>query len=251
MISGEWMALGAIALMVGFFIGAIGVGGVLLIPSVVWLGGAPVHQATATVLFSFLFTGIAGTWLFQRRGSIDWRITLPVLVGALIFSYLGARANALADAHVLTLIVASIVIFAGIYIFFPARNESASHRDGRTHAQQLLLLLVGALAGFGSGLSGAGGPLFSVPIMLVLGFAPLAVIGASQVLQIVAALSGTLAHLQYGSIDFLIAGWISLFELAGVAAGVLAAHVLSVTTLRRAAAALCVLTGAVMLARAL
>jgi uncharacterized membrane protein YfcA len=33
-----------------------------------------------------LFTGLAGTWLFQRRGSIDWNLTLPVLAGALIFS---------------------------------------------------------------------------------------------------------------------------------------------------------------------
>lgn len=247
----EWLALAAIALAVGFFIGAVGVGGVLLIPSLVWLAGVPVHQATATVLFSFLFTGIAGTLLFQRRGSIDWNITLPLLAGALIFSYLGARANALADAHALTLIVALIVVFAGIYILFPAHREYANHRDGRSRAQQLLLLLVGALAGFGAGLSGAGGPLFSVPMMLALGFAPLAVIGASQVLAIVAAASGTFGHLRYGSIDFPLAGWMTLFELAGVVAGVFAAHGLGVVALRRAAAGLCVLTGMIMLARAL
>src|SRR5471030_2031896 len=87
MIFGEWLALAAIALAVGFFIGAVGVGGILLIPTLVWLGGLPIHQATATALFSFLFTGLAGTWLFQRRGSIDWNITRPVLAGALIFSY--------------------------------------------------------------------------------------------------------------------------------------------------------------------
>ncbi|MCJ7838474.1 MAG: sulfite exporter TauE/SafE family protein, partial [Burkholderiales bacterium] len=138
-----------------------------------------------------------------------------MLGGALIFSYLGARANAMVNAQALTLIVALLVVFAGAYILLPAPRENAAHRDGRTRAQQLLLVIVGALAGFGSGLSGAGGPLFSVPMMLVLGFAPLAVIGASQVLQIVAALAGTVGNLQFGSIDFTLAGWISLFELAG------------------------------------
>ena len=247
----DWLALAAIAMAVGFFIGTVGVGGVLLIPALVWLGAVPIHQATATTLFSFLFTGLFSTWLFQRRGSIDWTITRPLLAGALIFSYLGARANALVEVRALALIIALVVLFAGIYILLPARRDRRVQRDGRTRAQQLLLLLVGGLAGFGSGLSGAGGPLFSVPLMLILGFSPLAVVGAGQVLQIAAALSGTLGNLQFGAIDFAFAAWLTLFELAGVLAGVRAAHAASVTVLRRTAAGLCLLTGVLMLARAL
>jgi len=247
----EWLALAAIALAVGFFIGAVGVGGILLIPTLVWLGGVPIHQATATALFSFLFMGLAGTWLFQRRGSIDWHVTRPVLAGALLFSYLGARVNALADAAALTLIIALMVMFAGAYILLPARRGQTGMRDGRSGSQQLLLVLVGALAGFGSGVSGAGGPLFSVPMMLVLGFVPLAAIGASQVLMIVAALFGTLGNLRYGSIDFALAAWITLFQLAGATAGARAAHAASIAVLRRLAAGLCVLTGLLMLARTL
>ena len=71
MIFADWLALAAIALAVGFFIGTVGVGGVLLIPALIWLAGVPVHQATATALLSFLFTGLLGTGLYQRRGSID------------------------------------------------------------------------------------------------------------------------------------------------------------------------------------
>jgi len=246
-ITGEWLALAAIALAVGFFIGAVGVGGILLIPTLVWLGGLPIHQATATALFSFLFTGLAGTCLFQQRGSIDWGITLPLLAGALIFSYLGAMMNAMVDARALTLIIALVIVFAGTYILLPSRREQTDYRDGRSRGQRFLLLLVGALAGFGSGLSGAGGPLFSVPMMLALGFVPLAAIGASQVLQIVAALFGTLGNLRFGAIDFPLAAWITLFELAGAMAGARAAHAASVTVLRRTAAGLCVLTGLLML----
>ncbi len=248
MIFGDWLALAAIALAVGFFIGAVGVGGVLLIPALIWLGGVPIHQATATALLSFFFTGLVGTWLFQRRGSIDWNITLPVLAGALIFSYLGAMVNAMVKAQALTLIIALMIIFAGAYILVPGRRELNDYRDGRSRGQQLLLLFVGALAGFGSGLSGAGGPLFSVPMMLVLGFAPLAAIGAGQVLQIISALFGTLGNLQFGVIDFPLAVWITLFELAGAVAGARAAHAASATVLRRTAAGLCVLTGLLMLA---
>ena len=47
---------------------------------------------------------------------------------------------------------------------------------------------------------------------------PLAAVGTSQVLQIVAAVFGTAGNLAYGTIDFGVAAWITLFELAGVVA---------------------------------
>jgi len=62
---------------------------------------------------------------------------------------------------------------------------------------------------------------------------------------------GTLGNLQVSSIDFSIAAWITLFELAGAMVGARMAHAASMTGLRRAAAASCMLTGAVMMARAL
>ncbi len=241
----------AIALAVGFFIGAVGVGGILLIPALVLLGGLGIHQATATALFSFLFTGLLGTWLFQRRGSIDWKMTVPVCAGAVVFSYLGAMVNSKVDARMLALIIALTIVFAGAYVLLPIRHGSARERDGKSTAQQFLLLAVGAASGFGSGVSGAGGPLFSVPMMLVLRFVPLAAIGTSQVLQIIAAVSGTIGNLQYGSVDFFAAAWITLFELAGVVLGTRAAHAVSITVLRRMAAGLCVAVGLFMLARSL
>lgn len=243
--------LAVIAAAVGFFIGAVGVGGILLIPALVLLGGLGIHQATATALFSFFFTGVLGTWLFQRRGSIDWNMTVPVCAGAVVFSYLGAMVNSMVDAKMLALIIALTIVLAGAYILLPVRAGVAQLRDGTSTAQQLLLLTVGAAAGFGSGVSGAGGPLFSVPMMLVLRFVPLAAIGTSQVLQIIAAVSGTIGNLRYGSIDFLTAAWITLFELAGVVAGTRAAHAVSVTALRRMAAGLCVVVGLFMLVRSL
>src|SRR6185503_8610460 len=87
--------LAAVAALVGFFIGAVGVGGVLLIPALAVLGGLDIHRASATALFTFLFTGLLGTWLFYRRGSMDWRLTLPVCAGSVAFSYLGAMVNAM------------------------------------------------------------------------------------------------------------------------------------------------------------
>ena len=241
--------LAVVATAVGFFIGAVGVGGVLLIPFLVLLGGLDIHAAAATALFTFLFTGLLGTWLFQRRGSIRWRLALPVCAGAVVAGYLGAAAAGQVNPRPLTLLIAAIIMVAGLWILRPV-PERATSRDGGSPGDTATLLGVGAASGFGSGLSGAGGPLFSVPIMVLLGFSPLAAIGVSQVIQIVAALSGSAASVQDGRIHFGIAAWVTAFELAGVVVGTWLAHSVSGLVLRRIAAWLCIAVAAFMAVRA-
>jgi hypothetical protein len=236
--------------LVGLLIGTVGVGGVLMISFLALYGGLSIHQAAATSLATFVFTGILGTWLYQRRGSIAWRVALPVCAGALVFGYVGAAVAARIDARPLALIIALVIVAAGAYIFVPQRI-AARHRDGRGWREQALLAGVGAASGFGSGLSGAGGPLFSVPFMVILRYVPLTAVATSQVLQIVAAASGSLGNLRYGFIDWYAAAVITVFELAGVMIGVRLAHVASALALRRLAGALCVVTGALLLARSL
>ena len=241
--------LAAVAVAVGLFIGSVGVGGVLLIPALALLGGLEIHRASATALFTFFFTGVLGTWLFYRRGSMDWRMTAPVCAGSVLFSYVGAMLNSRIEPRPLALIIAAIIVFAGLYVLLPARRGEGNFRGTRGPAAQALLACIGAAAGLGSGLSGAGGALFSVPMMIALGFMPLAAIGTSQVLQIVVALSGTAGNLQFGSLDFRVAAWVSAFSLAGVALGAHAAHAVSAAVLRRVAASLCIAVGLFMLAR--
>ncbi len=242
-----WLLLTAFG--VGTLIGAVGIGGILLIPALTSLAGLPIHAAMATALFTFAFTGVAGTVMFQRRGSIDWQITRPVLFGAVFFSFIGAWVNSLTGPGALSLILAGIIVFAGVYTLATWRGMPAPAFHGRWRAQRLLLLGIGAAVGFGSGLTGVGGPVLSVPLMVLCGFAPLAAIGTSQVIQIVAAVSGTLGNLKYGTIDFGIAATVTLLEIAGVLLGARIAHAVNAALLRKAVAMLCVLVGCALIAR--
>jgi uncharacterized protein len=232
----------------------VGVGGVLMVSYLALFAGISgemsIHQAAATSLFTFLFTGILGTWLYQRRGSIDWRISIPVCAAALVFGFCGAAVAAVVDARPLAIIIALIIIGAGVSVLFPVKPHT-QFRDGRGPREQILLASVGAVSGFGSGLSGAGGPLFSVPLMVILRYVPLTAVATSQVLQIVAATSGSVENARHGFIDFEVAFLITIFELAGVIVGVRLAHIASALLLRRLAGALCVITGGLLLARTL
>ena len=249
MVELAWLIPSAFA--VGVLIGAVGVGGILLIPALVAFGGLGIHEAMATALFTFAFTGVTGTILFQRKGSIDWRITGPVCWGAILFAFAGAWMNSLAAPGLLNLLLAGVIIFAGVYTLAAWHGANQPAFDGRPAAQQALLAGIGSFAGFGSGLTGVGGPALSVPLMVLFGFPALASIGASQVIQIIAAVSGTLGNLSFGSINFRLAVPVTVTEIGGVVVGAWFAHAVGQIMLRRFVGVLCVLVGLFLIARAL
>jgi len=88
------------------------------------------------------------------------------------------------------------------------------------------------VAGFGSGLTGVGGAVCPVPIMVLFHF-PSHRQSREPGIQIIAAVSGTVAQFQYGSIDFRIAALVALFEVLGVYFGVRIVHAVNAQSLRR------------------
>ena len=238
-----------VAVLVGILIGAVGVGGILLIPALNLLTPLSIQASMATALSTFIFTGIVGTFFFQRRGSIDWRITIPLCAGGALFGFIGAWANSKLDAHLLGLILAALIVFAGIYTLSTGNLHRSPGFHGRPRLQQLLLFGIGAVTGFGSGLTGVGGPALSVPIMVLFGFPALTAIGASQVIQILAAVSGSVGYLVQGSIDIRLAALLTVFEVVGVWIGVYVAHAVDARYLRRAVGVLCILVGAGLVLR--
>jgi len=71
----------AIALLSGVLIGCIGIGGVLLVPCLT-LAGVDVHKAIGASMFSFIFSGAIGVWLYARHGSIEWSSAAWLAAGA-------------------------------------------------------------------------------------------------------------------------------------------------------------------------
>lgn len=236
---------------VGVLIGAVGVGGILLIPALTAFAGLGIHEAMATALFTFTFTGITGTVMFQRRGSIDWRVTTPVCLGAFPLAFVGAWLNSVTRPMVLALLLAAVIIFAGAYTLAAWRGMRDPAFHGNHRARQALLVAVGAVAGLGSGWTGVGGPALSVPLMVLFGFPALASIGASQVIQIIAALSGTAGNLSFGAIDFTVAAVVTLLEIAGVFVGARIVHAVSPGPLKQFVAWLCIAVGIFLIARTL
>ena len=223
------LVLAAAALLVGCLIGSVGIGGVLLPPALAYLGGLDIHLAMATSMFSFLFTGTVGTVSYSRKRSVDWRAVRWLAVGVTPAAVLGARSNASLSANTLTTVLAIIVIGSGLNALRTPPSPSAQPRVLGSWS----LLGIGAIVGFGSALSGTGGPILLVPALLAMGVLPLTAIAASQVVQVPVAASATAGYLLYGRVDLALGAICGAVGMLGVVAGASLAHRLPALVLRR------------------
>ncbi|HEY8906350.1 MAG TPA: sulfite exporter TauE/SafE family protein [Rhodoferax sp.] len=242
-------ALVFVSLNIGILVGAVGVGGILLPPALTMIVGVSLHQSMATSLFTFIFTGIVGTIYFHRKGSIDWALVKPVCSSAAVAGFLGGWTNAYLSTTTLSLTLSVIIILAGAYTSKADQRKQDILFEHHPQRQMLLLAGIGALAGFASGLAGVGGPVLSVPLMVMCGFPIMRAIGVSQVLQVVSAVSGTAANLQFGTIDFGLASFITVFEVSGVLLGAYLIHRMDTQLVKKFVGILCLAIGIIFLFR--
>ncbi len=244
------LVLLCITILVGIICGASGVGGVLLIPALMLFGGLETHQAMGTTLFSFFFQGVVATRIYQHHGSMDWNVTIPVLAGSLVSEYARAAAGAYLSARFLDCALAALIIVSSLYALYPTGKSCPAERLS-TRGNTLLLLGIGLVTGFLCGMTGAGGGIVSVPLMLVAGYRVLASIGCSQALQSVVALSGSASNLANGFVDFTVVWWVIVFLIAGCVAGVRVAHRLPLDRLKQGVTLLCLAIDLLIAFRAL
>ena len=220
------------ALLVGVLIGCVGIGGVLLPPALVYVGGLDFHLATATSVWAFLFCGAAGTLIYSSRRNVDWRMVAWLGVGVVPTALVGAWANVALPEGALRALLAVLMVVTGLDTLLrsPAVVEHARYFEAST------LLVIGALVGFGSALTGTGGPVLLVPILLLLRTPVLAAVGASQAVSLPVAAFSTAGYVLYGSVDFVLGTAMGLVAVVGVLVGARIAHAVRAAALRRVVA---------------
>ena len=196
-----FLLLMAIGLATGTLIGAVGVGGVLLVPALVLLGGLDVHDATPVATLSFLFTGIAGTVAYSRQRRIDWPTARWLLLFAIPGAVGGASTNVALSSTSVTVVIAVTLTAAAVRSL---RRAPDSDSSGRTSGPAALAF-IGAVVGFGSTLSGTGGPVLLIPVMLLGGAGVKLAVSSSQPIQVPIAIFGAASFLAYGSLDWQLA----------------------------------------------
>jgi len=236
---------------VGTLIGSVGVGGILLVPALIYLAGIDIHIAVACCLFSYAFSGLIGAGLYAKQGSIRWSSGIWLCTGAMPGAWLGATlVNQIASDWVV-LIIASIIIFAAYNSIRSEQTKLSKQQTGSVSPMQCdkptPLILIGLLTGTGSALSGSGGPLILVPVLVWLNWPVLTAVGLGQLIQIPVSLLADVANIQSGTIDLPLGITLAFTVTTGVVIGARIAHRAPAQILRRVVIAALLLTAAWMI----
>jgi uncharacterized protein len=227
------LTLGVAGIVIGIAIGSTGIGGVLLVPFLIYGLGLPAPTAVALTLWSFLWSGLVATALYARHGSIAWREAAWLSLAALPGAYLGAHALGLIPPMVLEFLIAALIVAAAINSL---REPPVDAALARVPAPAVLLAL-GAITGIGSALSGASGALILVPMLVALRQPVLPSIGLGQAIQVPIAAVASLANWLAGRVDVDEGLLLALALSLGIAVGTPLAHALPQRALGRLLAA--------------
>ncbi len=223
----------AIGILTGLLIGLVGVGGVLLAPLLHSVWDVDLHRAMATSSWSFLFTGVTGTFTYARRKTISWRMVVWLSLGILPGALLGAQTNSLLPVPTLTVILGGLIGFSGLNTLLK-RGGNKDQKASRFPVP--VLILMGITVGFGSALTGTGGPVLLVPVLMLLRVPVLLAIGVSQAAQLPIAIFASIGFAMNDQIDFRLGTELGIVQAISVLVGAAVAHRIATTTLRRTVA---------------
>jgi len=222
-----WIVAPAV-LLAGALIGASGIGGVLLVPLLTRLGEVPPAQAVAAASLAFALPGLAALRALRGHGA-QAAGCVPLLAGALAGAAGGALLVRWLPGNALLAAVTALVLFAG-WRGLAAPSHAAAPGPALGTAA---LALLGLAVGVGSALTGTGGPVLLLPLLMLLRQPlPFAVV-AAQAIQLPVALASSAVHGLEGRLDLRLAGLCGVLLLAGALAGRRAAAGLALRRLQR------------------
>lgn len=240
------IVIGAIGLVAGALIGCVGVGGVIVVPALVYGLGIPIHDAIAAAMLGYIFTGAMGTAVYARSRSIRWDLAGWIALGAGPGALLGAWAINFVDPRILEFGVGALSLASGLNALLKRRDADCAPSPA---LDPKALLLVGFLTGVLSAATGTGGPLVLVPILIWLMLPTLTAVGLSQAAQIPIAILATFGNFLYG--DPNLGGGLALGVglTIGTLIGAKSAHAMPRRVLEKIAAFVLILVGALILTR--
>ena len=174
---------------VGGFVG--GIGGVLLVPYLVFIFRLDAATAVASTMFAYIFSGLAATFAYARMGSVKWPMVWPVCGAAAPAAFLGSLTVWIVPGEILLAGIAALTIFSGYRTLRPPVNARSDNKNIKTRA----LIAVGAISGYISVLVGAGGAVVLIPLLFAMGAPALLTIGLSQAIHFVIAATATMGEL--------------------------------------------------------
>lgn len=223
-----------VAAIIGFAAGAasgaFGIGGALLsTPAIRWFLDTPPLIAVGSTLPVVIPTALTGVVTYARNKLIDARAAAVLCASGALFAVLGSLMTQVIAGEALLVATAVLLLFLSLRMLTsPPQPDGSSVATGTG-----VLLAVGALSGFVSGLLGVGGGVILVPVLAaLLRFPVKTALGTSLVVVAAQSIPGSVTHALLGNIDWGIVGGLTIGVVPGARLGSKAAVVAEDAKLR-------------------
>lgn len=209
---------------IGLLIGWSGIAGFLLPMFYTGYLGYSVAEALALSFASFFVSGCIGAYNYRRRGELPLQPAVVLSAGSMLGAILGVWFNQLISPGIAKLILFLVVLVSGISIVLREYRQSSESMSGKPATVRLtspaLLSVLGFITGAICALSGAGGPILVMPLLVLLGFSIREAIGMALFNSIIIAIPSFIGYWHVdGSMALLP---VLLFAIVGHAIGVFA-----------------------------
>jgi uncharacterized membrane protein YfcA len=234
--------LGAIG--IGLSLGLTGAGGsILTLPVLVYLAGIPPREAVGLSLLIVGTAAAVGAWQRARAGEVHIKAAGMFVLSGMVGAALGARLTPLLSPSALMLSFASLMVVVALRMWLSGNSGPQPAPE----CKPLRCLLAGGAVGVLTGFLGVGGGFLLMPALVKFARLPLRLAtGTSLAVIACNSAAGFVSHLGETPVPWLLAAVFALIAAAGVLLGGKVASNLPEKTLRRAFAALVLLTAAVV-----
>ncbi len=192
----------ALAFGLSFLFALGGVGSAIaLVPVLNWLGvpfaaAKPIGLAVNTLSMS----GASYNNIKHQR--LDFRMGVPIIITSALTAPLGAWCTRIIPREaVMVIFIVFLVFSGGMLLFFRGSKYASNFRDDRPVAGPAV---IGAAAGFLSGLLGVGGGGLISPLLIFMGFNPKKVAAITAFVVPFSSLIGFFAYAAMGTVDWLV-----------------------------------------------
>jgi uncharacterized protein len=185
-----------ILLIIGMFLGAmlyssVGHAGASAYLALMALASVPQPVMRPTALVLNIVVASLVSVRFKMAGAFRWRTLWPFLIGAVPFAVMGGRFTL--PGHFYKPLVGVILLVAAVRLLWPKDlNATAVVKDPPV----LVAIVIGAVIGLLSGLTGTGGGIFLSPIILFMAWGETRLVsGVAAVFILCNSVAGLLGNL--------------------------------------------------------
>ncbi|MBK7876839.1 MAG: sulfite exporter TauE/SafE family protein [Planctomycetes bacterium] len=187
-----WSSL--VAAASGLAATSIGVYGGVLVPGLLLLGVDARFAAAASLFLQVLVIPL-GAGAHVKLGNVTRHVAVPLVAGGVVGAFAGPFFSAAMPKEAIARIVSGSIVLVGLLVLATLRFGGLATTARVEDVARTKIGSVGLVAGFASGVSGAGWGPIGVKLLLLLGIEPRQAIGSSLLGRVFMSLSAVIGYL--------------------------------------------------------